>query len=131
MKDDLLEPLTTQSIAAAHDGQGLVSIAIVVAVAAILGLGFLRLRQPPLVGFILAGVALGPTGFGFISNSANVTLLAEMGVVVLLFFIGMELSIKAFVLSLRQVAWTRGACSHPGYAGVSTWLLSLLSMDEA
>ena len=102
MKDDLLEPLTTQSISAAHDGQGLISIAIVVAVAAILGLGFLRLRQPPLVGFILAGVALGPTGFGFISNNANVTLLAEMGVVVLLFFIGMELSIKAFVLSLRQ-----------------------------
>ncbi|OJF97338.1 sodium:proton antiporter [Pararhizobium antarcticum] len=72
------------------------------AVAAILGLGFLRLRQPPLVGFILAGIALGPTGFGLIASSGNVTLLAEMGVVVLLFFIGMELSIKAFVLSLRQ-----------------------------
>jgi len=86
----------------AHDGQALVAIAIVIAVAAILGLGFLRLRQPPLVGFILAGVALGPTGFGLISSSGNVTLLAEMGVVVLLFFIGMELSIKAFVLSLRQ-----------------------------
>ncbi|HTO31820.1 MAG TPA: cation:proton antiporter [Pararhizobium sp.] len=103
MKDDLLEPVATHSIAAAaHEGQGLISIAIVVAVAAFLGLGFLRLRQPPLVGFILAGVALGPTGFGFISSSGNVTLLAEMGVVVLLFFIGMELSIKAFVLSLRQ-----------------------------
>ncbi|MEK1925862.1 MAG: cation:proton antiporter, partial [Rhizobium giardinii] len=78
------------------------------AVAALLGLGFLRLRQPPLVGFILAGVALGPTGFGFISSSGNVTLLAEMGVVVLLFFIGMELSIKAFVLSLRQALLVAG-----------------------
>lgn len=109
MKDDLLEPLATHSMTAvAHEGQGLISIAIVVAVAALLGLGFLRLRQPPLVGFILAGVALGPTGFGFISSSGNVTLLAEMGVVVLLFFIGMELSIKAFVLSLRQSVLVAG-----------------------
>ncbi len=80
----------------------LVGIATVVAVAALLGLLFLWLRQPPLVGFIAAGVALGPTGAGLISSSENVAVLAEMGVVVLLFFIGMELSVKAFVLSLRQ-----------------------------
>jgi CPA2 family monovalent cation:H+ antiporter-2 len=130
MKDDLLEPLTTQSIAVnAHDGQGLISIAIVVAVAAILGLGFLRLRQPPLVGFILAGVALGPTGFGFISNSANVTLLAEMGVVVLLFFIGMELSIKAFVLSLRQALLVAGG--QVGAAIVAAALIALMTGASA
>ncbi len=87
---------------AVHHGNSLVAIAIAVAIAALLGLGFMRLRQPPLVGFILAGLALGPTGMGVISSSENIRLLAEMGVVVLLFFIGMELSIKAFVLSLRQ-----------------------------
>tara|TARA_R110002020_G_scaffold137805_1_gene307426 strand:- start:1350 stop:2867 length:1518 start_codon:yes stop_codon:yes gene_type:complete len=85
-----------------HHGGALVAIAIAVAIAALMGLGFMRLRQPPLVGFILAGLALGPTGLGVISNSDNVSLLAELGVVVLLFFIGMELSIKAFVLSLKQ-----------------------------
>ncbi|WP_081963720.1 cation:proton antiporter [Hoeflea sp. BAL378] len=85
-----------------HHGGALVAIAIAVAIAALMGLGFMRLRQPPLVGFILAGLALGPTGMGVISNSDNVSLLAELGVVVLLFFIGMELSIKAFVLSLKQ-----------------------------
>ena len=68
----------------------------------------MRLRQPPLVGFIVAGIALGPTGFGLISNNDSVSLLAEMGVVVLLFFIGMELSIKAFVLSLRQALLVAG-----------------------
>ncbi|MHB0953913.1 MAG: cation:proton antiporter domain-containing protein [Allorhizobium sp.] len=73
-----------------------------VAVATLLGLLFLWLRQPPLVGFIAAGVALGPTGAGLISSSDNVAVLAEMGVVVLLFFIGMELSVRAFILSLRQ-----------------------------
>ena len=86
---------------AAH-GAALSDIAFVVAIASILGLGLIRLRLPPLVGFILAGVALGPTGFGVIANSENVNQLAEMGVLVLLFFIGMELSLKAFVLTLKQ-----------------------------
>ncbi|SER54824.1 monovalent cation:H+ antiporter-2, CPA2 family [Rhizobium sp. NFR03] len=87
-----------------------------------MGLGFLRLRQPPLVGFILAGVALGPTGFGFIADSANVTLLAEMGVIVLLFFIGMELSIRAFILSLRQALLVAG-----GQIGVSVGVALLIA----
>ncbi|MEP3435605.1 MAG: cation:proton antiporter [Hoeflea sp.] len=90
------------TVQSTHHGQAMVAIAIAVAIAALMGLGFMRLRQPPLVGFILAGLALGPTGLGVISTSENVSLLAELGVVVLLFFIGMELSIKAFVLSLKQ-----------------------------
>ncbi|CZT35643.1 cation:proton antiporter [Rhizobium sp. 9140] len=93
-----------------------------IAVAAFMGLGFLRLRQPPLVGFILAGVALGPTGLGFIADSANVTLLAEMGVIVLLFFIGMELSIRAFILSLRQASLVAG-----GQIGISVGVALLVS----
>ncbi len=99
-----LDDIITGSIEAApgYHGSALTAIALVVAVAAILGLCFMRLRQPPLVGFIVAGVALGPTGVGLISNNDSVSLLAEMGVVVLLFFIGMELSIKAFILTLRQ-----------------------------
>lgn len=108
-QDTPLDPIVTSAISETADhAQALVPIAAVIAVAAILGLCFLRLRQPPLVGFILAGVALGPTGFGFISNNENVSLLAEMGVVVLLFFIGMELSIKAFVLTLRQALLVTG-----------------------
>lgn len=103
-----LETLDAAAHTASHGDQSLVSIAVVVAVAALLGLGFLRLRQPPLVGFILAGIALGPTGFGLISSNGNVTLLAEMGVVVLLFFIGMELSVKAFTLTLRQALLVAG-----------------------
>jgi CPA2 family monovalent cation:H+ antiporter-2 len=91
-----------------HHGDAMLGIAIAVAIAALLGLGFMRLRQPPLVGFILAGLALGPTGMGVISTSENVSLLAELGVVVLLFFIGMELSIKAFVLSLKPAVIVAG-----------------------
>lgn len=79
----------------------LIEIAVVIVIAVFFGLGLMRLKQPPLVGFILAGVIMGPTGFGLIATNDNVTSLAEMGVLMLLFFIGTELSLKAFVYSLR------------------------------
>ncbi len=73
-----------------------------IGIAVVLGLGLMRLKQPPMVGFILAGVLLGPTGFGLIRTNDNVTALAEMGVLVLLFVIGTELSLKAFVYNLKN-----------------------------
>ncbi|MBW8635738.1 cation:proton antiporter [Hoeflea sp. WL0058] len=108
--------------AAEHAAQGaaLSNIAFVAAIAGLLGLGLIILRQPPLVGFILAGMALGPTGFGVIPSSAYVNVLAEMGVLVLLFFIGIELSLKAFVLTLKQAVLV---CGGQITAAVSVGLL--------
>lgn len=91
-----------------HTAFPLIDIALVVTAAVLLGLGLMRIRQPPLVGFILAGVIMGPTGFGFIATSDNVTALAEMGVLVLLFFIGTEISLRAFVLSLKPAVIVAG-----------------------
>lgn len=106
--DELTETAETviaaaeEAVAAAPHGDQLLALAMTIAIAALLGLGFIRLRQPPLVGFILAGLLLGPTGFGVIDSSESVALLAELGVVLLLFFIGMELSIRAFIVTIRQ-----------------------------
>lgn len=100
----------------------LTEVATVIGIAVVLGLGLMRLKQPPLVGFILAGVLLGPTGFGLIRTNDNVTALAEMGVLVLLFVIGTELSLKAFVYSLKNaliVAAGQLAAAFTIAAGVS------------
>ncbi len=74
----------------------LTGIAVVAVVALVCGILMSRLRQPAIVGYILAGVLLGPSGFALVENREQVTLLAELGVLLLLFLIGMELSLRAF-----------------------------------
>ena len=52
-----------------------------------------RLRVPTIVGFLLTGMAIGPYGFGLIRELTSVQELAEIGVILLLFSIGLELSL--------------------------------------
>ena len=55
---------------------------------------FNRLNIPSLVGFLVAGMIIGPYGFQLISESNQIKLMAEIGVILLLFTIGLELSIE-------------------------------------
>jgi CPA2 family monovalent cation:H+ antiporter-2 len=80
----------------------LTGIAFIAAFAVIMGFAFVRMRQPPIVGYILAGIVLGPTGLGLVANTSSIVLLAELGVIMLLFLIGMELSLIAFKTVLAK-----------------------------
>ena len=55
---------------------------------------FHRLKVPPIAGFLIAGALVGPHAFGLIKQEKLVEQLAEIGVVVLLFTVGMELSLR-------------------------------------
>src|SRR5689334_918419 len=69
----------------------------------LLGLGvvvvvlFSRARIPPIVGLLITGVLCGPYGFGLIGDLEQVHALAEVGVVLLLFTIGLEFSVQQLV----------------------------------
>src|SRR2546429_3725425 len=65
--------------------------------------GFNRLRLPAVVGFLVAGALLGPYGLDVVDNVARVEVFAEVGVVLLLFTIGVEFSLGQLG-SLRTVA---------------------------
>ncbi len=52
-----------------------------------------RVSAPPLVGFLIAGVLVGPSGLGLIAESENIENLSELGVALLLFAVGLELSL--------------------------------------
>ena len=75
----------------------LTGIAIVALGALLFGFAMEKLRQPAIVGYIVAGVTLGPAGFGLVNVRDGIEVLAEMGVLMLLFIIGMELSLRAFM----------------------------------
>jgi CPA2 family monovalent cation:H+ antiporter-2 len=79
----------------------LLGIAIVALAALACGLGLEYLRQPAIIGYIIAGVILGPSGFELVSDRSNLNTLAELGVLLLLFVVGMELSLRSFRLMWR------------------------------
>ncbi|MBT3558249.1 MAG: cation:proton antiporter [Rhodospirillales bacterium] len=75
---------------------GLTEIALVALAAMGCGIFMERLRQPAIVGYILAGVLLGPSALALITDRGQIDMLAEMGVLLLLYVVGMELSLRAF-----------------------------------
>ncbi len=83
-----------------HDS--LFALALLLAAAVGCGLLMNRLRMPAAAGFILVGMALGPTGAGLIHATRAIETLAELGVLMLLFIIGMEMRLAAFSRSLPK-----------------------------
>jgi len=67
-----------------------------------------KLRQPVVVGYLLTGMVAGPYGLRLISDPAAVELLAEVGVALLLFTIGLELSVGKLV-RMRQAVLGAGS----------------------
>ncbi|MEZ4386217.1 MAG: cation:proton antiporter [Candidatus Krumholzibacteriia bacterium] len=79
-------------------------IAVIVVAGLVGGLLAQRLRQPLILGYILAGVVLGPlTGSAFISDPHDIELLAEVGVALLLFALGIEFSLRE-LRPVRRIA---------------------------
>ena len=83
-------------------------------VSALVGAVAVRLRQPLIVAFIGVGIAVGPVGFGTIEQSDELALLAEIGIALLLFLVGLKLDLHlirtvgpvALVAGLGQVLFT-------------------------
>jgi monovalent cation:H+ antiporter-2, CPA2 family len=75
----------------------LTDILIVLAVALAVTLVFGRLRLPVLVALFVAGALVGPHSFGLIKESENVEGLAEIGVIFLLFTLGLEFSFRRLI----------------------------------
>jgi CPA2 family monovalent cation:H+ antiporter-2 len=82
---------------------------LIATIVAGLGLAFVfgaiaqRLRIPPLVGYLLAGVAVGPFTPGFVADQALAAELAELGVILLMFGVGLHFSLND-LLSVRAIA---------------------------
>lgn len=69
---------------------------------------FRRLKFPSIIGFLVTGILAGPHALAFIKNTHQVEQMAEIGVVLLLFTIGIELSLKELMRIKHLVLWGGG-----------------------
>src|SRR5688500_13171681 len=79
------------------------TIVVGLVLAFLLGALVQRIKISPLVGYLLAGVAMGPFTPGFVGDQALADQLAEIGVILLMFGVGLHFSIKD-LLSVRAIA---------------------------
>ena len=86
-----------------HEVSLITTVAAGLGLAMVLGLVASRLRIPPLVGYLVAGVILGPGTPGFVANVELAGQLAEIGVMLLMFGVGLHLSLDD-LLSVRRIA---------------------------
>lgn len=112
-------------------------VVVFLVIAAVLVPLFKRARMSPVLGFLLAGVAVGPNGLGLfadrvgvlawvtISDVESIRVLAEFGVVFLLFLIGLELSVER-LWSMRRLVLGLGT-AQVGITGVVIGLIAWVS----
>lgn len=99
-----------------HETALIATIAAGIGLAFLLGLIAIRLRLPPLVGYLLAGIVIGPFTPGFVADTGMAQQLAEIGVILLMFGVGIHFSV-ADLLAVRHIALP-GAVAQIGVATV-------------
>lgn len=82
---------------------------------------FRRLNLPPILGFLLTGILIGPGGLGLIHSRHDIEILAEIGVILLLFEIGLEFSL-AELWNMRRFILTGGVLQLLGTIAISGFL---------
>jgi monovalent cation:H+ antiporter-2, CPA2 family len=69
---------------------------------------FNKLKFPSIIGFLITGIIIGPSGLKLIDDMAGIQLMAEIGVAFLLFTIGIEISLSRFLKHLSEFLLTGG-----------------------
>ena len=86
-----------------HELVFLKSLVIILGISAIVIFALGRIKIPSIVGFLLAGMLLGPHGLNFIEDLTTIQTFAEIGVILLLFTIGIEFSLSRFLKMRLEV----------------------------
>ena len=111
----------------AHVPRLILDLATVLGVAALITLVFRRLKQPAVLGYMLAGLIVGPhVPIPLVADLENVQTLAELGVVLLMFSVGLEFDFRK-LLDKGPTSMVLGAIQ----LGCTTWLGFIKRMDCA
>ena len=103
-------------------------VAALVLAAAVIGALAVRLHQPLIVAFIAVGVLAGPSAFDVIQASDEIHLLAELGIALVLFVVGLKLDVRV-IRDTGRVALVTGAVQIGLTAVVGFGLALLLGLE--
>src|SRR5258708_16650167 len=106
----------------------LADLAVICAGTLLVILVFHRFKLPALPGFIVAGILLGPNALGLVSDPKDVESLAEVGVIMLLFTIGVEFSLSRLREMGRQILV--GGFSQMGFTVLATMAVGLALLGD-
>lgn len=124
--------LLSAPLYASSGGEGeshtvITNIALSIVAAAFLGFLMKVLKQPLMLGYLLAGVLIGPVGLKFITDHQEITTLAEIGLILLLFMIGLEIDLKK-MLSAGKLVIVTGLLQFPISVGLGYLIATLLTV---
>lgn len=108
--------------------QVLIELALLFALCVGVAVTFHRFRLPPIVGFLVAGVMVGPHGIGLVRHEDMVRELAEVGIVVLLFAVGLEVPLSQ-IARLKRMILVGGGLQVGGTVAVATAVCLLFGMS--
>jgi CPA2 family monovalent cation:H+ antiporter-2 len=108
-----------------HDMHLLADFLIIMSLSVVVVWLFHKIKLPALVGFLAAGVLIGPGGFGLIANPEEIELLAEIGVVLLLFSIDLEFSLRD-LMRIRRLVFGGGGLQLLGTMAVVTGIATTI-----
>jgi Kef-type K+ transport system membrane component KefB len=83
-----------------------IDIAICIIIAWVLAVTAQLLRQPLVLAYLVAGIAVGPIGFGWVEDRNAIATLSDLGLMLLLFMIGLEIDLKKILASGRIIVGT-------------------------
>ncbi len=103
-------------------------IVVIFALSTFVNLLFTRLNIPTVIGYLITGIVAGPYLLGMVGEHENIEILAEIGVILLLFTIGLEFSL-AHLVKIRRIVFFGGLLQVFATAGVFYIVSSFYDMD--
>jgi len=112
-------------------------ISVIIAIAAVVSIIMRALRQPLIIGYIIAGLLVGPAAFGLVRSYEAIEALGEIGIAFLLFIVGLNLTPKilkevgmvSLVTGLGQIIFTAligfGLATTLGFSASASWYIAI------
>jgi Kef-type K+ transport system membrane component KefB len=102
-----------------------IEIAVCIVAAWMLAVVAQSLKQPVIVAYLLAGVLVGPVGIGLVSDEESISTISELGLILLLYMIGLEIDLKTMlgagrVITVTGLVQILGTCAL-GIAAFAWW----------